>query len=70
QYNLNTASNLVTSIRSSRSCRDLKIIVGGRAFRTDPELWRRIGADAQALSAEEAVGAAERLLSARSQLTS
>lgn len=68
QYNLNTASNLISSIRSSRSCRNLKIIVGGQAFRSDAELWRRIGADAQARSASEAVTVAERLLESRTQI--
>lgn len=59
--NLNGAANLVSSLRTSPSSRSLRILVGGRAFRADPELWRSIGADAVALSAEEAVEAAERL---------
>lgn len=62
QYNLNGAANLVSSLRSHRSCRDLRILVGGRAFQTDPELWKQMGADAYAASAEEAVVTAERLL--------
>jgi methanogenic corrinoid protein MtbC1 len=32
-----------------------RVIVGGRAFRNAPELWRRIGADGYAASADEAL---------------
>jgi MerR family transcriptional regulator, light-induced transcriptional regulator len=62
QNSLNSAANVVASLRANRSCRDLKILVGGQAFRADPQLWKRMGADAHALSAEEAVEAADRLV--------
>jgi MerR family transcriptional regulator, light-induced transcriptional regulator len=32
-----------------------RVLVGGRAFRTAPELWRRIGADGYAVSADDAL---------------
>lgn len=61
QYNINGAATIIRGLRASRSCRNLRIIVGGRAFRKDPDLFRAIGADAQALSASEAVAVAKRL---------
>ena len=34
---------------------DARIIVGGSAFQTSPDLWKRVGADAMGTSASEAV---------------
>ena len=37
------------------------ILVGGRPFNANPDLWERIGADAVSLDAADAVTVAERL---------
>jgi len=39
-----------------------KIIVGGYTFEIVPDLWQRVGADAFARDAGEAVTAADRLI--------
>jgi methanogenic corrinoid protein MtbC1 len=39
----------------------VKIIVGGYPFAVIPDLWERVGADAVAAGAEDAVAAARRL---------
>jgi len=65
QHNLNNATELIASIRAHPTCRDLKILVGGQLFRTNPDLGKLIGADAQAATAEEAVSQANLLLAAR-----
>jgi len=46
---------------------EIRILVGGRAFIIDPELWRRIGADGHATSAERAVAIAESLVADRTR---
>jgi methanogenic corrinoid protein MtbC1 len=43
-------------------CRDPKIIVGGYPFRVDTDLWKKVGADGQAVDAETAVEMAEKLV--------
>jgi methanogenic corrinoid protein MtbC1 len=40
-----------------------KVIVGGRAFRSAPEIWRTIGADAYATNADECLAILDRLTS-------
>lgn len=65
RYNLNSAADLIDAVRSDRSSRNLRILVGGQAFRSERGMWRRIGADAQAHSAAEAVAAADGLLAGR-----
>lgn len=53
---------LIRAIRSCGECRDPKIIVGGYPFRVDKELWKKVGADGQAVDAETAVEMAEKLV--------
>jgi methanogenic corrinoid protein MtbC1 len=45
-----------------RAATDAPILVGGRLFHLEPELWRRIGADGTARTAAEAVDAGAALL--------
>jgi MerR family transcriptional regulator, light-induced transcriptional regulator len=54
---------LIRSLRGDPATRQVKIIVGGYPFAIVPDLWQRIGADANAGSAEEAVRAGNRLTS-------
>jgi methanogenic corrinoid protein MtbC1 len=53
---------LIGKIRSDPSLDGLKLIVGGRLFNIDPELWRKVGADGYAPDAKAAVALAQRLL--------
>jgi len=55
--NVPDISQLITEIRAAQLPALPKIMVGGYPFHTDPELWRRIGADGTARGAEEAVRA-------------
>jgi methanogenic corrinoid protein MtbC1 len=45
----------VRFFKGRRELSEAKVIVGGRAFRNTPELWRRIGADGYAASADDAI---------------
>ena len=44
-----------------RSGRQIRLIVGGAPFRMDPDLWRRVGADADGGNAAGVIGILERL---------
>ncbi|MFA5268364.1 MAG: cobalamin-dependent protein [Methanoregula sp.] len=52
---------LVRSLRADRQTAHVKIIVGGSPFTVMPDLWKQVGADAVAASAEDAVTVANRL---------
>jgi methanogenic corrinoid protein MtbC1 len=52
---------LIRSLRADPATAQVRIIVGGFPFTIIPDLWRQVGADAVAVSAEEAVSAAGRL---------
>jgi methanogenic corrinoid protein MtbC1 len=52
---------LVRSLRADADLAKVKIIVGGYPFAIIPDLWERVGADAVAAGAEDAVAAARRL---------
>jgi methanogenic corrinoid protein MtbC1 len=54
--------DLIRTIHSCVECRDPKIIVGGYPFRVDNDLWKKVGADGQAVDAETAVEMAEKLV--------
>ena len=54
--------DLIRAIHSCGECRDPKIIVGGYPFRVDTDLWKKVGADGQAVDAETAVEMAEKLV--------
>ncbi|MFW9984557.1 MAG: B12-binding domain-containing protein, partial [Candidatus Odinarchaeota archaeon] len=55
------AENVITALRKTNNCKDVKIIVGGRAFMIDQELWKKIGADGFALDAKSALDVAASL---------
>jgi methanogenic corrinoid protein MtbC1 len=61
----NAAADTIRAIREKRALSRTRILVGGQAFESSPALWKRIGADAQAANAADAVQVALRLLSGK-----
>jgi methanogenic corrinoid protein MtbC1 len=57
--------SIIRSLRETHETADVTIIVGGYPFNLIPTLWRTIGADAYASSAEEAVIIANQLTGSR-----
>lgn len=55
------AEKLITRIRQDPELCDIKIIVGGRVFTLDPQLWTRIGADEYAPNPQAALETIEKL---------
>ena len=62
---VNAAADTIRAIREKRALARTRIVVGGQAFESNPALWKRIGADAQATDAADAVQVARRLLSGK-----
>ena len=56
---------LIRSFRAERETAGLKIIVGGYPFRLVTELWKQVGADTYAETADDAVAIADRLVPVR-----
>lgn len=54
-FNLDSVSSLIKAVRSSKDCKNVKIMVGGRAFNISKQLWKVVDADGYASTAEEAV---------------
>jgi methanogenic corrinoid protein MtbC1 len=54
-YHVNPVASLIQVIRTSDLPQALKIVVGGRVFNQEPDLWRQIGADGYASDAARAV---------------
>lgn len=61
-FNLDGVIDLVRKVRSADIGDGLHILVGGRPFNQAKGLWERVGADAYALDAQEAIQKAEELL--------
>ena len=59
---LHEVRDLILSVRSEPRLNGVRILVGGRPFSEDPELWKFVGADAVALDAETGVEEANRLV--------
>lgn len=57
-------AELVEAIRAEPATADVIVLVGGRPFKYDTELWSRIGADGTAPDAQGAVDLATAMLSA------
>ncbi len=53
---------LINSVRQNEKFKEVKIMVGGRLFMQNSELWHKIGADGFASSAKEAVKVADSIL--------
>lgn len=56
------AAELIGEVRANPNCAEIGIVVGGGAFARAPFLWRRMGANAYAADAREAVAACETLI--------
>lgn len=60
-FHIRAVENLIAAVRASEDLKAVKILVGGYPFNVEPELWKRVGADAYAADASGAVAAASRL---------
>lgn len=56
---------LIRSLRADAATSRVKIIVGGYPFGIIPDLWKQVGADACAATADDAVTAANRLVAGK-----
>ncbi len=54
--------SLIKKIRSNKELSHLKIMVGGYPFLTIPDLWKKVGADAYAQNANQAITRANELV--------
>jgi methanogenic corrinoid protein MtbC1 len=54
------AAELIRHVRTRSELASMKILVGGRAFRSAPDVWRTIGADAFAADSDECLATVER----------
>jgi methanogenic corrinoid protein MtbC1 len=61
-FNVESIARAVRAVRTVEVLKDLIILVGGRPFNQDAELWKKVKADGFARSAEEAVTLANRLV--------
>ena len=59
---LSDVTSLIEKLREVSKNRKVSVLVGGRPFTADPELFRKVGADATAADAECALDVAEELL--------
>lgn len=55
-------AEVIRVVRSHPGCENVKMVVGGYPFNVDPFLWKRIGADAYAIDAKQAVRVANELV--------
>ena len=60
-FHIRAVEDLIASVRASADSNDVKVLVGGYPFNIEPELWKRVGADAYAADASEAIAVASRL---------
>ncbi len=61
-FHISAVTNLITTIRSNENFKSVKIMVGGYPFNVEPSLWQKVGADAYAKNADEAIKVANSLL--------
>jgi methanogenic corrinoid protein MtbC1 len=60
-HNVDSAARIVGLIREAPELKSVRILVGGQAFNSHPELWKRTGAHGYAADAEQAVKEALRI---------
>jgi methanogenic corrinoid protein MtbC1 len=58
---LSAVSEVITHFRGRTELAQSKVVVGGRAFRTAPEVWRTIGADGYAANADDCLALIDRI---------
>jgi methanogenic corrinoid protein MtbC1 len=63
-FHVRDAAALIARLRERMPARPPWILVGGYPFKTDDELWRKVGADGSAADAEDAAELGARLLKA------
>ena len=61
-FHLEGVATIIKALRENQQTHKVKIVAGGRAFNREPGLWREIGANAHARDFEEALTAAETLM--------
>lgn len=59
---IDKAAQLIKKVRADEQTSKIKILVGGYPFGIVPDLWKKIGADASAKSAKEAIGIANEII--------
>ncbi|MFW5998682.1 MAG: cobalamin B12-binding domain-containing protein [Halanaerobiaceae bacterium] len=59
-FNIENAIDTITEIRSIPELKDINILIGGKVFNENPELWKKTGADAWAADTREAKIIAEK----------
>lgn len=64
-YHIPHVRDLIIRVRARRDLSHLRVLVGGRPFNIEPELWRRVGADGYAADAPSAIAEAGRLTGLR-----
>lgn len=63
-FQIPAVGKVIREVREDAALDGVKILAGGYCFRVDPDLWRRLGADATAADAQQAVEVADRLVGA------
>lgn len=58
-FNIDNLVSTIEIIKAIDTLRDIKILVGGKVFNDNPELWKKTGADAWAKDGREAAEIAE-----------
>lgn len=61
-YHVQSVQQLIRAVRRAPNCSQVVIMVGGYPFQLDPDLWHKIGADATAADAQDAIATANRLV--------
>jgi methanogenic corrinoid protein MtbC1 len=61
-FHVNTAAQLIAELRARKHYTSTPVLVGGYPFNISPKLWQRVGADAVARDAQDAIAAANRLI--------
>jgi len=61
-FHLTRLSETIKAIRSAVDMKGLKIMIGGYAANSFPDLWQRVGADGYARDAEQALHMAQKLM--------
>ncbi len=60
-FHIRAVENLIAAVRAAENLKAVKILVGGHPFNIEPELWKRVGADAFATDASTAIAKASSL---------
>lgn len=61
-YHVGEVRRVIDEVRRSKGCENTRIMVGGRPFNVDHDLWAKVGADAYALDGRQAIQVAGELV--------